>query len=370
MACRSSWVRDPIWAIPKFAQNPHPPKGGRFLDLDNGQPWPSGSLISHRVFPRLTPWSLLRRPEEPVVARGAQGAGLSPQSRSERRDDQGRPPGGNFRRVDSQERRHRRLESSRGHDSLVRWRPPCDGQDSSAGRQTAKVRGSVRDRPAVFPAPSRVRPGKPLIVCEGEFDAILLRQELAEHDLAVVTLGSAWNREGHAVQDLMLTAHLVSGPGQRPGRQQERRGMARRAKRVKAAGPMQGLGRSSRCPSGMIRQQWAEILVRPHQAARPTETRPPSLQPPWPPRPAELGEWPIEAASALGRAGQRIGSRRHPLAGSRASGLRTNQGRMRSNIMSTQPNYFAAVLEKARQNSDRLRPGTVHQCASLMTHGA
>ena len=48
---------------------------------------------------------------------------------------------------------------------------------------------AYRDRPAMFPAPSVVRPGKPLVVVEGEFDCLLLAQELADL-AAVVTLGT------------------------------------------------------------------------------------------------------------------------------------------------------------------------------------
>ena len=56
-----------------------------------------------------------------------------------------------------------------------------------------KYAEAYRDRPALFPGPEAIRPGMPLIVTEGEFDALLLGQELA--DLAgVLTLGSASSR--------------------------------------------------------------------------------------------------------------------------------------------------------------------------------
>ena len=175
--------------------------------------------------------------------------------------------------------------------AMVKIRQP-EGREPKYGE-------AFRDRPAVFPAPSRIRPGKPLIVCEGEFDAILLRQELAEHDLAVVTLGSASNRTGHAVQDLMLTApiwYLALDSDQAGNKNAE--AWPGRAKRVKPPDPCKDWGEVHAAGRGMIRQHWAEILGRPHQAAEPTETRPPSLQPPWPPRPPELAEWPIERVSA------------------------------------------------------------------------
>ena len=62
---------------------------------------------------------------------------------------------------------------------------------------------AFRDRPRVFPDPEAIEPGRPLVVVEGEFDALLLRQEL--RDLAtVVTLGSASSRPDPAILvDLM-----------------------------------------------------------------------------------------------------------------------------------------------------------------------
>jgi hypothetical protein len=56
-----------------------------------------------------------------------------------------------------------------------------------------KYAEAFRDRPTLYPSPEAIRPGTPLIVVEGEFDALLLAQELA--DLAcVITTGSASNR--------------------------------------------------------------------------------------------------------------------------------------------------------------------------------
>ncbi len=55
----------------------------------------------------------------------------------------------------------------------------------------------------VYPGPEAIRPGKPLIIAEGEFDRMLLAQELG--DLAsVVTLGSASSRpEGSALLTML-----------------------------------------------------------------------------------------------------------------------------------------------------------------------
>jgi DNA primase len=68
-----------------------------------------------------------------------------------------------------------------------------------------KYAEAYRDRPAIFPAPSVVRPGKPLVIVEGEFDALLLGQELADL-AAVVTLGSASSRPEGPTYFAMLPA--------------------------------------------------------------------------------------------------------------------------------------------------------------------
>lgn len=68
-----------------------------------------------------------------------------------------------------------------------------------------KYAEAFRDRPSLFPDPHIIRPGLPLVVPEGEFDTLLLGQELG--DLAsVVTLGSASNRLGPVLLGYMLAA--------------------------------------------------------------------------------------------------------------------------------------------------------------------
>jgi DNA primase len=51
---------------------------------------------------------------------------------------------------------------------------------------------AYRSLPKAFPSLAKVRPGHPLVVVEGEFDALLLDQEIGEH-AAVITIGSASN---------------------------------------------------------------------------------------------------------------------------------------------------------------------------------
>jgi hypothetical protein len=62
-----------------------------------------------------------------------------------------------------------------------------------------------RDHPTLFPAPSVVRPGAPLVITEGEFDAPLLAQELREL-AAVVNLGSASTGPEAAILGRILVA--------------------------------------------------------------------------------------------------------------------------------------------------------------------
>ena len=66
-----------------------------------------------------------------------------------------------------------------------------------------KYREVYRDGPRVFPGPQTIRTDCPLVVVEGEFDALLLGQELDRH-AAVVTLGSASSRLDPSLSDLIL----------------------------------------------------------------------------------------------------------------------------------------------------------------------
>jgi hypothetical protein len=58
----------------------------------------------------------------------------------------------------------------------------------------------------IFPDPEDVRPGRPLIIAEGEFDALLLAQELEDLDVGVITLGSASMRPTSTIRASMLPA--------------------------------------------------------------------------------------------------------------------------------------------------------------------
>ena len=59
--------------------------------------------------------------------------------------------------------------------------------------------------PRIFPEAAAIEPGAPLVIVEGEFDALLLGQEIG-HLAAVVTLGSASSRPDLATRADMLAA--------------------------------------------------------------------------------------------------------------------------------------------------------------------
>jgi hypothetical protein len=61
-------------------------------------------------------------------------------------------------------------------------------------------------RSGLYPRPEVVRVGRPVIIVEGELDALLLGQEVAELDLPVVTLGAASARPEAATHQALLKA--------------------------------------------------------------------------------------------------------------------------------------------------------------------
>jgi hypothetical protein len=78
-----------------------------------------------------------------------------------------------------------------GRLALVKVRPPDAWRARfPEGRRPPKYIEAFRDRPGLYAAPGTIRPGRPLIVVEGEFERLLVGQELREL-AAVVTLGSA-----------------------------------------------------------------------------------------------------------------------------------------------------------------------------------
>src|SRR5262249_47587113 len=64
---------------------------------------------------------------------------------------------------------------------------------------------AFRDRPGIYPSSSVIIPGAPLIIVEGQFDSLLLGQELAGL-ASVITLGSASIRPTGSTHLAMLAA--------------------------------------------------------------------------------------------------------------------------------------------------------------------
>jgi hypothetical protein len=87
--------------------------------------------------------------------------------------------------------------------ALVKIRVPGEWQERfPEDRRPPKYIEAFRDRPAVYPSLEAIRPGASLIATEGEFDALLLGQELV--DLAsVVTTGSSSNRPDESARKAM-----------------------------------------------------------------------------------------------------------------------------------------------------------------------
>jgi len=67
-----------------------------------------------------------------------------------------------------------------------------------------KYSEAYADRPRIYPDPAVIRVGEPLVITEGEFDCLLLAQQLPE--ASVVTLGSASARTDPDVLSRMLSA--------------------------------------------------------------------------------------------------------------------------------------------------------------------
>jgi hypothetical protein len=68
-----------------------------------------------------------------------------------------------------------------------------------------KYAEAYRDRPRLYPSLDAIEPGRPLVIVEGEFDALLLGQELGDL-AAVATLGSASTKPDPSLLGKMLAA--------------------------------------------------------------------------------------------------------------------------------------------------------------------
>jgi len=98
----------------------------------------------------------------------------------------------------------------------------------------------------IYPAADSIRPGRPVIVAEGELDSLLLGKELTAFDVGIITLGSASMRPTAEIRAEMLPAFpwiiaLMPTP-----RRAVRRGLARVGTADLPARARQGLDRGAR----------------------------------------------------------------------------------------------------------------------------
>jgi hypothetical protein len=119
-----------------------------------------------------------------------------------------------------------------------------------------------RDRPTIYPGPEAIRPGAPLIIAEGEFDALLLGQELGEL-AAIVTLGSASAKPGPDVLGAMLPApiwYLATDADDAGDRAAS--GWPERARRVRPPAPFKDWTEAHASGCNRLRYLWGGILRR------------------------------------------------------------------------------------------------------------
>lgn len=119
-----------------------------------------------------------------------------------------------------------------------------------------------RDRPAVY-APRGVRDGFPLVLVEGEFDALLLDQELRDH-ADVVTLGSASGKLNQKANPSFKGASrvFIATDGDAAGRKAARRLLTifPGAERVRPPAPAKDWGDLHAGGFGRIACHWGRFL--------------------------------------------------------------------------------------------------------------
>jgi hypothetical protein len=112
----------------------------------------------------------------------------------------------------------------------------------------------------LYPGPGAIRPGRPLVVVEGELDALLLGQELGAA-AAVVTLGGASARPGVDIFGAMLVAtRWFVATDADPAGDQCAAGWPRPARRVRPPGPFKDWTEAYQ--GGVaLRRWWRDVLA-------------------------------------------------------------------------------------------------------------
>jgi hypothetical protein len=149
--------------------------------------------------------------------------------------------------------------------ALVKVRPPDEWRERfPEKKRPPKYIQGFQDRPSIFPSPSAVRPGKGVVACEGEFDALLMAQELADLDVSVITFGSASARPDPSTLDLLSTApawYLALDADQ--AGDTSAASWPARARRVRPPAPYKDWTEFHQAGFNNIRCLWAGILTRP-----------------------------------------------------------------------------------------------------------
>jgi hypothetical protein len=141
-----------------------------------------------------------------------------------------------------------------GRLALVKVRQP-DGRRpkyAEAFRDPARV--------VCYPGPEAVRPGRPLAVVEGEFDALCLGEALGDL-AAVVTLGSASARPGPAALGRMLAAApWFVATDRDPAGEKSAAGWPAPAGRVRPPAPFKDWT-EAKAAGVDLRRWWSDILA-------------------------------------------------------------------------------------------------------------
>jgi DNA primase len=114
-----------------------------------------------------------------------------------------------------------------------------------------------------YPCLALVRPGRPVIITEGEFDAILLAQELAALDVTVLTLGSASARPATRLFEALFACpawYLATDADDAGDKAAE--AWPARAKRVRPPGPGKDWTDAHAGGPNRLRYYWAGWLGR------------------------------------------------------------------------------------------------------------
>jgi len=121
----------------------------------------------------------------------------------------------------------------------------------------------LRDRPRAFPSLGKVEPGWPLVVVEGEFDALLLHQEIGDL-AAVITIGSASSAlTTDLLQSLLPASPWCIAVDADAAGEKFAAGWPARAKRVRPLGGEKDWSDLHRTGFNRIRYQWCGILPHP-----------------------------------------------------------------------------------------------------------